>query len=193
MPMRRTGLPLIRAGGHDQRGTTAPALARRARSGRDMTIGGWRGLLHAREGELLLDLVFVFALTRFSERLIEDFTTERRIVLPELGQTVLLLLALWLIWIHAAFVTSVLGPRDRAVQPVIVWIMFGSMIIAVTLPHAFGDRAVVFAITYVAIQLGKPVVLMLGRYDREGHAPARALCWAALSAVPWLAGAALFA
>lgn len=71
-----------------------------------MTVGGMRGLLRGREGELLLDLVYVFALTRISERLIVDLTTQRRVVLPELGQTTLLLLALWLTWVRAAIVTA---------------------------------------------------------------------------------------
>ncbi|SCL14461.1 Low temperature requirement protein LtrA [Micromonospora rhizosphaerae] len=159
---------------------------------RQMTIGGSRGLLHGREGELLLDLVYVFVLTRFSQRLVEDFTTERRIILPEVGQTTLLLLALWLIWVHAAFVTSRVDPQRPVTQLLVVWTMFGSMIMAVTLPDAFGDRAVVFAVTYVAIQVGKPVILLLARRDRGRHSPARHLCWAALSAVPWIVGAVLF-
>ncbi|MEH0829669.1 low temperature requirement protein A [Micromonospora sp. CPCC 205739] len=156
-----------------------------------MTVGGLRGL-RGREGELLLDLVYVFALTRISERLIVDLTTQGRVVLPELGQTALLLLALWLTWVRAAMVTSAFDPRRGAIRLVLVLVMFGSMIVAVTLPFAFGDRGVVFAVTYVAIQLGKCVVLLLGRYDRERHTPARALCWAAVSAVPWIAGAVLF-
>ncbi|MFI7427700.1 low temperature requirement protein A [Micromonospora sp. NPDC049836] len=157
-----------------------------------MTIGGWRGLLQGREGELLLDLVFVFVLTRFSQRLIEDFTTDRQVVLPEVGQTVLLLLALWMIWVHAAWVTSRVEPEQPVTQLLIVWTMFGSMIIAVTLPHAFGARGLLFAITYVAIQIGKPVILLIARRDRERHNPLRRLWWATASAVPWLAGAALF-
>ncbi|MEU4679367.1 low temperature requirement protein A [Micromonospora sp. NPDC023737] len=152
-----------------------------------------RGLLRGREGgELLLDLVYVFALTRISERLIADFTTQRRVVLPELGQTVLLLLALWYAWVRAAVLTSSYDPRNRAIRLALVLVMFGSMIMAVTLPFAFGDRGVVFAVTYVAIQLGKPLVLLLGRYEFERHRCARILCWAAVSAVPWIAGAVFF-
>ncbi|MFG2102647.1 low temperature requirement protein A [Micromonospora echinaurantiaca] len=157
-----------------------------------MTVGGLRGLLRGREGDLLLDLVYVFALTRISERLIVDLTAQRRVVLPELGQTALLLLAFWLTWVRAAIVHSAFDPRKWAIRLVLVFVLFGSMIMAVTLPFAFGDRGVVFAVTYVAIQLGKPVVLLLGRYDPEGHSPARALCWAAVSAVPWIVGAVLF-
>ncbi|WP_328424213.1 low temperature requirement protein A [Micromonospora sp. NBC_00389] len=157
-----------------------------------MTVGGLRGLFRGREGELLLDLVYVFALTGISERLILDFTTQRRVVLPELGQTALLLLALWYTWVRAAVLTSAYDPRKRAIRLALVLVMFGSMIMAVTLPFAFGDRGVVFAVTYVAIQLGKPLVLLLGRYDLERHSCARILCWAAVSAVPWIAGAVLF-
>ncbi|MFE9959428.1 low temperature requirement protein A [Micromonospora sp. NPDC005299] len=157
-----------------------------------MSIGGWRGLLEGREGELLLDLVFVFVLTRLSQRLIEDLTTDRQVVLPEVGQTVLLLLALWVVWVHAAWVTSRVDPRQPVIQLLIVWTMFGSMIIAVTLPHAFGARGLLFAITYVAIQAGKPIILLIARRDVERHSPARHLCWAATAAVPWIAGAALF-
>ncbi|GAB3183738.1 low temperature requirement protein LtrA [Micromonospora palomenae] len=157
-----------------------------------MTVGGLRGLLRGREGELLLDLVYVFALSRIAERLIVDLTTQRRVVLPELGQTALLLLAFWLTWVRAALVTSAFDPRKGAIRLELVLVMFGVMIMAVTLPFAFGHRGVVFAVTYVAIQLGKPLVLLLGRCDPERHNPARALCWAAVSAVPWIAGAVLF-
>ncbi|MFC0504859.1 low temperature requirement protein A [Micromonospora costi] len=151
-----------------------------------------RGLLRGREGELLLDLVYVFALTRISERLIVDVTTDRRVVLPELGQTALLLLAFWYSWVRAAVLTSSYDPRKPAIRLSLVLVMFGSMIMAVTLPFAFGDRGVVFAVTYVAVQLGKPLILLLGRYDLERHRCARILCWAAVSAIPWITGAVFF-
>jgi low temperature requirement protein LtrA len=169
-------------------------------SGRKMTSGGGAKLLRRHEGseratflELFLDLIYVFALTRLSQRLVEDFTTLRQIVLPEVGQTTLLLLALWLVWVHAAWVTSRYDPQQPMIQLVIVMIMFGSMIMAVALPHAFGTRGLVFALTYVAIQVGRPLALLLAlRGQPRWRIPARILCWAALSAVPWIAGAALF-
>jgi low temperature requirement protein LtrA len=98
---------------------------------RRTTAGGWPELARGRASELLLDLVYVFVLTRFSVRLIEDFTTDRRIVITEVGQTAILLLALWLVWVEAAWVTSRFDPQDPVIQLVITWIMFGSMIIAV--------------------------------------------------------------
>ncbi|MBF9130373.1 low temperature requirement protein A [Plantactinospora sp. S1510] len=157
-----------------------------------MMNGAERGPLWGREGELLLDLVYVFALTRFSQRLIEDFTLDRRILLPEVSQTALLLLALWLVWVRTAWVTSRHDAGRPAVQLVTVWVMFGSMIMAVTLPHAFGARGLTFAVTYVVIQFGRSLLLLLFAPSREQHSPVRSLCWAAASAVPWIAGAALF-
>lgn len=156
-----------------------------------MTTGSWAELVRGRASELLLDLVYVFVLTRFSVRLIEDFTTDRRIVLTEVGQTTVLLLALWLIWVQAAWVTSRFDPQDPVIQLVITWIMFNSMIIAVTLPHAFGKRAVTFVLAYVAIQIGRPLLLLLVKRDRIRHDPLRTTCWGAASAVPWIAGAVL--
>jgi low temperature requirement protein LtrA len=156
-----------------------------------MTTASWPELVRGRASELLLDLVYVFVLTRFSVRLIEDFTTDRRIVITEAGQTAILLLAVWLIWVQAAWVTSRFDPQDPVIQLVITWIMFGSMIIAVTLPHAFGKRAVTFAVAYVAIQIGRPLLLLLVRRDGTRHDPVRTVCWGLASAVPWIAGAVL--
>jgi low temperature requirement protein LtrA len=55
--------------------------------------------------ELFFDLVYVFALTRVSRRLIDEFAGGRQSVLPEIGQTVLLL-ALWSFWSVIAWSTS---------------------------------------------------------------------------------------
>lgn len=94
-----------------------------------MTTSGGVGLLRAREGperatflELFLDLVYVFALTRFSQRLIEDFTTDRRIVLTELGQTTLLLLALWLVWLRPASSPPASGTHSSSAIRMDAWI-----------------------------------------------------------------------
>jgi low temperature requirement protein LtrA len=48
--------------------------------------------------ELFFDLVFVFALTRVSQRLITDFTGGRHALLAEAGETLVLFLGLWLVW-----------------------------------------------------------------------------------------------
>jgi low temperature requirement protein LtrA len=68
--------------------------------------------------------------------------------------------------------------------------MFASLVMAVSLPEAFGARGVVFAGAYVAIQFGRQSVLVIALRAHERQAIAlRALWWAMVSAVPWLAGA----
>jgi low temperature requirement protein LtrA len=162
-----------------------------------MTIGG-HVIRPSREGqarptflELFLDLVYVFAFTRLSSRLVGDFTTQRHVVVTETGETALLLLVLWLIWIYAARMTSVFDPRSPIIQINVFMIMFGSMIIAVALPHAFGARGLTFAVTYVVIQVLRPLLLYIAIRGPQRIIPVRGVCWALASAAPWITGAAL--
>ncbi|MGX7670890.1 low temperature requirement protein A [Plantactinospora sp. DSM 117369] len=142
--------------------------------------------------ELFLDLVFVFALTRVSARLVEDFTTEKRVLFSEAGQTLVLFLALWLIWASTAWVTSTLEPEAFAVQGAVVLTVVGSMVVAVALPEGFGDRALIFAAAYLAVQFGRIGFLVVATRGRlvpnDPASPRRVLFWAGLSAVPWLIG-----
>ncbi|MFJ6197093.1 low temperature requirement protein A [Micromonospora sp. NPDC092111] len=142
--------------------------------------------------ELFFDLVFVFALTRVSQRLIDDVTASDRDVLRETAQTVLLFLALWLVWSMTAWVTSRYEPDRAAIQFVVVASMFASMVMAIAVPRAFAERALLFALGYVAIQVGRPLFLTLAlRGHPRRSVTVRILFWAAASAVPWLVGALL--
>ncbi|MFY1691944.1 low temperature requirement protein A [Plantactinospora sp. WMMB782] len=140
--------------------------------------------------ELLLDLVYVFALTRLSQRLTYDFTMSRRTLLSELGQTLLVLLALWQVWLLTAWMTSRFDPRRIEIQIIIVGSMFGAMIMSVSLPLAFGERGVIFASTFVAVHIGRPLLLVL---VQRGHprqpVSIRILFWSTLASVGWIAGA----
>jgi low temperature requirement protein LtrA len=167
-----------------------------------MATGGETELLRPGRGvperpsflELFLDLVYVFALTRVSLRLVEGFTADGWSLLPEVGQTALLLLALWLIWVYVTLLTSRYDPRDPAIQLAVFGSMFASLLMAVAIPQAFGARGVVFAGAYVAIQVPRQVLMAIAlrRHKERQLLALRPLCWATVSAVPWLAGA-LFA
>ncbi len=96
----------------------------------------------------------------------------------------MLLFALWLIWIRAAWLTSRFDPEQPVIQVVIVRVVFGTMIMAVALPGAFGHRSVAFAATYVAIQLGMLLLVMrTGRHGprQPGEAPSATSMAAAVS------------
>ncbi|WP_433550649.1 low temperature requirement protein A [Micromonospora zamorensis] len=139
--------------------------------------------------ELFLDLVFVFALTRISARVIADFTDGQRGVLAGLGQALLLFLALWAVWSLTAWSTSWLDPETSIVQTVIVMTMLGAMTMAVAVPDGFGARAALFAITYVSLQIGRVVYFHVAGHGRPNPRQTfRVLFWFGVSAPLWVVG-----
>jgi low temperature requirement protein LtrA len=134
--------------------------------------------------ELFFDLAFVFALTQLSRGLIQNLGWS------DAFQTLVLLLAVWWVWFSTAWLTDRLDPQRPAVQVVIIATVVGSLVIAAALPDAFGAQGLIFAGAYVAIQIGRGLFLVLAMRARElQRRSARALFWAGLSAVPWIAGA----
>ena len=116
------------------------------------------GLLRARNGgeqpvtplELFFDLVYVFAVTQLSHRLLEHLSV--RGVL----ETSMLLLTVWGVWIYTAWFTNWFDPDRLAVRLVLVAVMLASLVMSVAIPEAFGERGLMFALAYVAIQRGVP-------------------------------------
>ena len=140
--------------------------------------------------ELFFDLVFVFALTRVSQRLIDDLPATGWALAAHVGRTLLLFLALWLIWTITTWVTSRYEPEHAAIQFVVVGSMFGSLVMGVTLPRALEERALPFAAAYVAVMLGRPLFVAIALHGHPRRlVPLRLLAWSAVSAVPWLVGA----
>ncbi|MFG1872710.1 low temperature requirement protein A [Micromonospora arborensis] len=139
--------------------------------------------------ELFLDLVFVFALTRISARVIIDFTDGQRGVVAGLGQALLLFLALWAVWSLTVWSTSWLDPEAPIVQTVIVMTMVGAMTMAVAVPDGFGARASLFAITYVSLQIGRVIYFHVAGHGRpDPRQTSRVLFWFGLSAPLWVIG-----
>lgn len=142
--------------------------------------------------DLFFDLVFVFAFTRVSQRLLAGLTAHRQTFLTEAGETLLLVLALLIVWFATAWITDLYDPQQPQVQLVVAGTMLGSLVMAVALPQAFGVRGLAFASAYVAIHIGRGVVLVPAL---RGHAAQRraagVLLWFVASAVPWIIGAVL--
>ncbi|MEO3772205.1 low temperature requirement protein A [Micromonospora sp. B9E7] len=139
--------------------------------------------------ELFLDLVFVFALTRISARLIADFADGQRGVLAGLGQALLLFLALWAVWSLTVWSTSLLDPEAPIVQTVIVMTLVGAMTMAVAVPDGFGARASLFGITYVTLQIGRSVYFHIAGHGRpDPQQFIRVMFWLGLGAPLWVVG-----
>ncbi|MEU7926186.1 low temperature requirement protein A [Micromonospora sp. NPDC049801] len=141
--------------------------------------------------ELFFDLVFVFALNRVSHRLVEDLT-EGRMVLAEVGETFLLLMAFMSLWFVTAWVTDLYNSERPQVQFVVYTAMLGALMMAVAVPEAFGAGGLVFAGSYVAVHIVRGLVIVPALRGLKAQSRAAGvLLWFSMSAVPWIVGALL--
>jgi low temperature requirement protein LtrA len=134
--------------------------------------------------ELFLDLVFVAALALTSR------TLAQRLDWVGIFETAVLLMAIWWVWAANALATELHRPGRRLIFAITVWVMFGTILMAGSLPGAFAEHGLIFAGAYVAIQVGRGTFLVaaLGGH-MEQQRSGRLTFWFAVSAVPWLAGA----
>src|SRR3954454_11902395 len=154
-----------------------PSLTRRTDSGEEF---GSTPL------ELFFDLVFVFAITQISHLLINHLTWEGA------GQAAVALLVVWWAWQYTTWVTNEVDPESGLVQLMLIGLMLASMLMSIAIPEAFGDRALLFAISYVAIQVGRQGVLTFVASERGSLARRRSapgLTWFCAAGVLWIAGA----
>ena len=136
--------------------------------------------------ELFFDLVYVFAVTQLSHYLLEHHD------IVGLAQGLVLFLAIWWAWTFMTWATNWLDPESGAVRLVIFLVMFASLVMGASLPKAFGDAGLTFAIAYLAMQLGRtPYIVWLTRKTRPelSRNLLRATIWFAFSAPFWIAGA----
>ncbi|MBQ0904106.1 low temperature requirement protein A [Micromonospora sp. U21] len=140
--------------------------------------------------ELFFDLAFVVALTRVTQRFADLGDDTGWTLVAGFGRTLLLFLALWLIWSHTTWITSRYEPERAIIQAVVVGTMFAGLVMAVTLPRAMEERALPFAAAYLMVMVVRPLVVAAAL---RGHprrlVPFRLAAWAAASAPLWLAGA----
>lgn len=135
--------------------------------------------------ELFFDLVYVFAVTQLTRLLGENLTWLGAL------HVVILLCAVWWAWMYTAWVTNWLHPDVRAVRIVLLGVMLASLVVSATLPEAFGGRGLIFAVTYVVMQLGRTgFVLFAVRRDTGLRLNfQRIVGWLVVSGACWLLGA----
>jgi low temperature requirement protein LtrA len=136
--------------------------------------------------ELFYDLVFVFAITQISHYLLDHQSWEGA------GQAALILLVVWWSWNFTTWFTNELDPTETSVVALMLALMLASMLMSIAIPEAFGDRALLFAGAYVAIQLGRTSFLAFFASDRdtvERRRAAHIVVWFTVAAVGWIAGA----
>jgi low temperature requirement protein LtrA len=134
--------------------------------------------------------VFVLAFTGITDLLIAAATVHRRTFFSGAGQTLLLLLALLMVWFVTVWITELYNTRRPEIQLVVTGATFGALLMAIELPQAFGNRGLAFAGAYVAIHIGRGLVLVPALRGHEAQRRgAGVLLWFTVSAIPWIAGA----
>jgi low temperature requirement protein LtrA len=137
--------------------------------------------------ELFFDLVYVFAVTQLSHVIIDDLSV------AGVARAAFLLLVVWWAWIYTTWMANWFDPRSPAVRGVLTAVMLGSLLMAASLPQAFGEHGLLFAASYVALQVGRNAAAawLLTRRHRLRDVFERLVVWSAASGVLWLAGATL--
>lgn len=135
--------------------------------------------------ELFFDLVFVFAITQLSHLLIAHFSAHGAI------ETLLLMLAVWWVWIFTSWVTNWLDPDRLPVRMALLVLMTLGLILSSSIPKAFTGRGLAFAGAYATMQVGRSLFFI---WAARGHPQRlrnfqRITIWLAVSAVFWILGA----
>jgi low temperature requirement protein LtrA len=153
------------------------------------------GLLRKHEGhtrvtyvELFFDLVFVFAVTQLSHNLLHHLTW------TGLAETLFLTLAVWWVWIYTSWCTNWLDPQSTPVRVLLFVLMLAGLVLSSSIPEAFGERGLAFALAYACMQLVRTAFMLNAlRGERPGNYRnfQRILVWLVISAVFWIAGAFL--
>ncbi|SON58196.1 putative membrane protein [Hartmannibacter diazotrophicus] len=138
--------------------------------------------------ELFFDLVFVFAITQLSHTLLHHFT------LAGVAEAGLILLAVWWVWIYTTWVTNWLDPDKMPVRLMLFVLMLAGLVLSTSIPEAFEDKGLAFAIAYASMQVGRSV---FAAFALRHHSASRyrnflrISSWLAVAAVFWIIGGLL--
>ena len=133
--------------------------------------------------ELFFDLVYVFAVTQLSHHLLADISWGTA------AETAFMLVALYWAWNYTTWMTNWFDPDTVPVRLVLVFVMLGSLLMAVAIPEGFGQHALLFACAYAGMQIGRNAFVVAvtprGRFNQNFR---HILAWSVLSAPLWVAG-----
>ncbi|MFJ8029926.1 low temperature requirement protein A [Streptomyces sp. NPDC096032] len=126
--------------------------------------------------ELFFDLVFVYAMSQVTILMLADISW------AGFGRGLLALAVVWWAWVCYAWLTNTSDHAGPAHRLLIFLAMAAMLVAAVALPQAFGGRALVFGLAFLAVRLIHVALLAL---DVRGEADVGA---PALRLVPSLLG-----
>jgi low temperature requirement protein LtrA len=135
--------------------------------------------------ELFFDLVFVFAITRVTSLMAHDLSW------ASIGQGLLVLAALWWGWSAYAWLTNHVA-GDEGSARLVVFVAMGAMVlVALAVPEAFGDHALLFALAYLVMRVAHiGLYWVASREDPDVHVAVLYLLPTAIAGPLVLVGAA---
>jgi low temperature requirement protein LtrA len=136
--------------------------------------------------ELFYDLVFVFAVTQVSHLLLEHLTWTGVL------ESSILLLAVYWSWNYTTWMTNELDTETVPVRLLLLFLMLMSLLMSVAIPQAFEAHALLFAGSYVVIQIGRHAFLAFaaaGRGTLERERAVRIIIYFLAAGVFWISGA----
>ena len=136
--------------------------------------------------ELFFDLVFVFAITQLSHRLLDHLT-----LLGAL-ESLILFSAIWWVWIYTSWTTNWLDPERASVRLMLLVMMACGLVLSSAVPEAFGKTALMFALAYVVMQLYRTLYMVWASHGVNSARQrnfSRIAFWFLLSLPLWIAGA----
>ena len=112
--------------------------------------------------ELFFDLVFVLALTQCTTLITAHGGWEG------LLQGVLVLGLLWWSWVGYAWLTSVVDPEEGLVRLAMFLAMAAFLVVALSVPGAFGPDALTFALAYAVVRVAHIMLFVLASRGDPG-------------------------
>jgi low temperature requirement protein LtrA len=112
--------------------------------------------------ELFFDLVFVLALTQCTALMAADPSW------ASLARGMLVLGVMWWSWVGYAWLTSVVDPEEGTVRLAMFAAMAAFLVVALCVPGAFGDEALLLACAYFVVRFAQIGLFVIASRDDPG-------------------------
>jgi low temperature requirement protein LtrA len=136
--------------------------------------------------ELFFDLVYVFTISQLTHNLFDHVDARGMI------ETLVLTLAVMYAWFMTVWTSNWLDGDRGPVRVLLLGLMFVSLLMSTSIVNAFGDRAGLFVVGYLTIQIGRTLFAVVAFRGHRLHMHfVNALAWEVGTAPLWIAGVAV--
>jgi low temperature requirement protein LtrA len=135
--------------------------------------------------ELFFDLVYVFTVSQLAHNLLQHVDARG------MAETLVLTLAVMYAWFMTVWTSNWLDGDRQPVRLLLLGLMFASLLMSTSISGAFDDRAGLFVVGYLSIQIGRTAFAVVSFRGHRLHMHfVNALAWEIGTAPIWIAGIA---